>query len=230
MKGNINSQKAALTYLADVSAKRAGRQGFTMPMIIAIIALVLVVAGVGYVATRTAPQSADTAQTPADEKASPEGAVDEADETMVKPDGAIEKKEEELTMKKEDGAMMANYVGTTLAGTSAPLLDFTKVDYDKAVASGKLVLLYFYADWCPTCRAEFPKMQAAFDKLSTDAVIGFRVNYKDSATDPDETALARQFGVAYQHTKVFVRGGVQVSKYPDSWEEARYLKEINDRL
>jgi thiol-disulfide isomerase/thioredoxin len=123
-----------------------------------------------------------------------------------------------------------SFSGTVLAGTSAPLLDFKKADYDKAVASGKLILLYFYADWCPLCKAEFPKMQTAFSELTTDNVIGFRVNYKDSATDADETTLAKQFGVAYQHTKVFVRNGALVSKHPDSWDEARYDKEINERL
>ena len=122
------------------------------------------------------------------------------------------------------------YSGTKLAGNTAPLLDFTKADYDAAVASGKLVLLYFYANWCPICRAEFPKMQTVFDELTADAVVGFRVNYKDNETNTDETTLAKQFGVAYQHTKVFVRGGDLVSKHPDSWSAERYRKEINDRL
>jgi thiol-disulfide isomerase/thioredoxin len=122
------------------------------------------------------------------------------------------------------------YTGTKLAGVNAPLLDFTQSDYDAANRAGKLVVLYFYADWCPICRAEFPKMQSAFNELTTSDVVGFRVNYRDGSTDADEEALAREFGVAYQHTKVFVRGGDLVKKAPDSWEKSRYLSEIASAL
>ena len=118
------------------------------------------------------------------------------------------------------------YRGTVLAGTSSKLLDFTETDYQAAILSDTLVVLYFYANWCPICRAEFPKMQAAFDQLDTSGVVGFRVNFNDNETNATEESLARQFGVAYQHTKVFLRDGKQVLKAPDSWDTDRYLKEI----
>ena len=165
---------------------------------------------------------------------------------MMKKDSSVmtqETSSQQIVMdSKEDGAMMekddvvmkekrgVSFLGTVLAGTSAPLLDFNKSDYEKAVTSGKTILLYFYANWCPICRVEFPKMQSAFNKLTTDQIIAFRVNYKDDQTDAAEVDLAREFGVAYQHTKVFVRGGKIVSKYPDSWEEGRYILEINKIL
>ena len=129
----------------------------------------------------------------------------------------------------ENGAMI-KFSGTVLAGTSAQLLDFNKADYDKAIASDKVVALYFYADWCPICKKEFPKMEAAFNELTTDKVVGFRVNYNDSDTDMDEENLARQFGVAYQHTKVFLKNGVRILKSPDTWDKNRYLSEINSAL
>ncbi|MEK7188199.1 MAG: TlpA disulfide reductase family protein [Patescibacteria group bacterium] len=158
--------------------------------------------------------------------------VMEKKEGEVMTEEAMLGKEESLEMMKEEGGGTAqlSFSGTVLAGASAPLLDFTKADYDKAVVSGKIVLLYFYANWCPICKAEFPKMQSAFNKLNTDQIVAFRVNYKDDQTDAAETDLARQFGVAYQHTKVFVKNGKQISKHPDSWEESRYLTEINKLL
>lgn len=119
------------------------------------------------------------------------------------------------------------YTGTVLAGTQSQLLDFTQADYDKAVASGNLVVLYFYASWCPICRAEFPVMQAAFNQLSQPNVVGFRVNFNDPQTDEAEKALAREFGVAYQHTKVFVKNGQRILKSPETWDQARYLTEIS---
>ncbi len=232
-----------------------GEKGFTMPMVIAIIALVVVVGGIGYFATRTKPSPTVITQTPAGEKTLPDGTMVKPDGTMVKTDGTMVKPDGTMvkpdgTMIKPDGTMvkptstntekktdeapassgvermMAKYTGTVLAGTSAPLLDFTKADYDTAVKSDKLVVLYFYAKWCPICKVEFPLAQAAFNELSSDKVIGFRVNYKDDQTDADEVALAREFGVGYQHTKVFVKNGVKILKAPDSWNTIRYLSEI----
>ena len=120
----------------------------------------------------------------------------------------------------------AAYQGAVLAGTTSPLLDFHKADFDAAVRSNKLVVLYFYANWCPICRAEFPKMQAAFNELTDDNVVGFRVNFSDNETDDDEVGLARQHGIAYQHTKVFIKNGQQVLKSPETWEQSRYVTEI----
>ncbi len=148
----------------------------------------------------------------------------------VTKEGAMMKKEGETMVKKEEGTMMAKYTGTVLAGKSAPLLDFTKADYDMAIKSDKLVVLYFYANWCAICRAEFPVMQKTFNELTSDKVIGFRVNYNDSDTDSNEKALASQFGVAYQHTKVFVKNGARILKSPEGWDDKRYDMEISKAL
>lgn len=122
------------------------------------------------------------------------------------------------------------FTGIRLAGTSAPLLDFNPADFAAAQKSNKLIVLYFYANWCPECRVEFPKMQAAFNQITSDQVVGFRVNYNDNETDAAETALAREHGIAYQHTKVFVQADQQTLKSPETWETARYLAEINKAL
>jgi len=47
---------------------------------------------------------------------------------------------------------------TAMSSKSAVVLDFKKSDYDAAINSSKLVVLYFYADWCPICKKEFPVM------------------------------------------------------------------------
>lgn len=130
----------------------------------------------------------------------------------------------------DKGETMMKYSGAVLAGKSAPLLDFTKSDYDTAIKTDKLVVLYFYANWCPICKAEFPVMQKVFNELTTDKVIGFRVNYNDDQTDNDEKNLAKQFGVAYQHTKVFVKNGERILKSPEGWNDKRYDVEINKVL
>jgi len=193
------------------------QKGFAMPIIITIVALVVVIGGLAYFATRE--------QSPVSDEVMMEKNVDVM---MEKKEGEMMKKDEDAMMDKSE--TMIKYSGAMLAGTSAPLLDFTKADYDAALNSDKLIVLYFYANWCPICKAEFPLMQKAFDELDTDKVIGFRVNYNDNQTDNDEKNLAKQFGVAYQHTKVFVKNGQRILKSPEGWDRARYGIEINKFL
>ncbi len=116
--------------------------------------------------------------------------------------------------------------GAVLAGTTSPYLEFTPESYQKALDDGKVVLLYFYASWCPICKVEQKHTFAAFDELNNENVVGFRVNYRDSDTDKNEEALAKQFGITYQHTKVILKDGKQILKAPDSWDKQRYLDEI----
>lgn len=199
--------------------KLNSQKGFTMLAVVAIVAIVLVFGGVVYYANQSRTQQHKMVQ-----------------EKAVTEKKTIEQREKEAMWEKKDGEMMdrgeimMKYSGAVLAGKSASLLDFTKIDYDAAVKTDKLIVLYFYANWCPICKAEFPVMQEAFNELNTDKVIGFRVNYNDNQTDNDEKNLAREFGVAYQHTKVFVKNGQRILKSPEGWDDKRYDVEINKAL
>ncbi|MBI4162641.1 MAG: thioredoxin family protein [Candidatus Aenigmarchaeota archaeon] len=157
-----------------------------------------------------------------------DGTIVKSDGTMIKPDGTMVKPENQ-SMNKTNETMMkeSSYQGTVLAGNSAKLLDFTKSDYDKALNSDKTIVLYFYANWCPICREEVPELYSAFNGLTTDKVVGFRVHFNDDHTYDNERALARQFGVPYQHTKVFIKNGKNILKSAESWDKQRYLDEIN---
>ena len=189
---------------------------------ILVIIVVVTVAIVGYAAYQySGPRTSEEAM------------MEEKEETMVKGSGEImvdkDDRMMEEEMMEEENMMKLEFSGQILAGTESPLLDFSQSDYDKAAASDKLIVLYFYANWCPICREEFPKMQRAFDQISDDGVIGFRVNYNDNETDNNEKTLAREFGIAYQHTKVFIKNEQRVLKAPESWNSAEtYLSKINE--
>jgi thiol-disulfide isomerase/thioredoxin len=131
---------------------------------------------------------------------------------------------------KADGVLakdaVMEWTGPRLAGTLSPYLAFTQQDYALAKESGKIILLYFYADWCPSCIAEQPRAHAAFDALNDPSIVGFRVNYRDAGTDDAEAGLAKEFGITVQHTKVILKGDDRLLKSLESWDRQRYLDEL----
>ena len=125
------------------------------------------------------------------------------------------------------GEMMeSSHMGKVLAGTTSKYIEFNKEDYDKALKENKTILLYFYASWCPICKIEQPETMAAFNELNNSNLVGFRVHYNDGEDNADAKALAQQFQIPYQHTKVIIKDGKQVLKAPDSWDKQRYLTEL----
>lgn len=130
----------------------------------------------------------------------------------------------------EEGKSVEGYSGRVLAGSSSPYIVFNKTDYDKAQSLGKVVLLDFYANWCPICRTEQPEIRSGFDSLTSDKVVGFRVNYNDSDTDNDEKALATQFKIPYQHTKVILKNGKEISRSFGVWDKEMFSKEISSAI
>ncbi len=139
-------------------------------------------------------------------------------------------KSEETQMAGKENIDRGGYKGKVLTGKQTPYIDFNKADYDKALNEGKIVFLNFYANWCPICRAETPDINSGFDSLNTDQVVGFRVNYNDIETDDDEKALAKQFAITYQHTKVILKNGQEVLKKTEQWDEQTLVSEINKVL
>lgn len=64
-------------------------------------------------------------------------------------------------------------------------------------------LLFFYANWCPTCKPVDQELQARAGELPSNLTI-FRVNYNDDQVDEDEQAIATDHSITYQHTFVQV--------------------------
>lgn len=64
-------------------------------------------------------------------------------------------------------------------------------------------VIFFYANWCPTCRPADADFTQNKNSVPEDVRI-FRVNYNDPDTDSEERDLARKYDVTYQHTFVQV--------------------------
>lgn len=117
--------------------------------------------------------------------------------------------------------------GVVIAGTTTPYLEFTQEGYEKALQDKKIIVLNFYANWCPICRAEEPDAKAAFDSLDNPDVVGFQVHFKDDLTTPEAKALAEKYSVPYQHTKVILKDGREVLKETAQWSKDEFVTQIN---
>lgn len=74
-------------------------------------------------------------------------------------------------------------------------------------------VLFFYANWCPTCIPADRDFSENVGKLPSDVVV-IRVNYNDDQADAVEKDLAKKYGVTYQHTFVQIdNDGNEVVKW-----------------
>lgn len=103
-------------------------------------------------------------------------------------------------MMADDTAMSS---GSYIPYSSTALADTT----------GSKQVLFFYANWCPTCRPVDASLSSNPDQIP-EGVTVIRVNYNDPDTDNEEKDLAKKYGVTYQHTFVQIdENGNEVAKW-----------------
>lgn len=91
--------------------------------------------------------------------------------------------------------------------------------------SDKRIVLFFYANWCPTCRPVDQEIQERQQELPEDVVV-IRVNYNDSETNTDEKNLAEAYDITYQHTFVILDNQQEISKW-NGGNFDRVITELN---
>jgi hypothetical protein len=181
-----------------------------------IIPVLVILAVALFVVGCTAPKSATVAPVAKNEP------VEIAPEPVIQPESYVE------PAKSVEPAL--RYSGKVLAGNITPYLEFNKADYDKAVADGKLIFLYFYGEQDPTSGAEDVLIKDAFNEMDYTTVVGFRVNYQDSSTDNNEAALAENLGITSLHVKVIMKNGRAVDKDSRRWLKPTIINSIGSQL
>ncbi|WP_426688589.1 thioredoxin family protein [Rhodanobacter ginsengiterrae] len=102
-----------------------------------------------------------------------------------------------------------------LAGTAAAAkLPFNQAQYEQAVAAGKPVVVYFHADWCPTCRAQQPIVDKLLGEPQFKSVTLFEADFDN------ETALGKSLKVIQQSTFVVFRQGHEATRSTGQTQEA----------
>lgn len=152
-------------------------------LVIIVVGIVTFIAGFIFVQSK--------AQTPASQSAT----------------GGLMQKDEEA-MEKDDPSAGA---GQDTMVDGSRYVEYTKASFNSA--AGNRRVLYFYANWCPTCRPADANFKENASKIPEDVTV-IRVNYNDTDTDQEEKDLARKYGITYQHTFVQIdEQGEQVAKW-----------------
>ncbi|MBD3251728.1 redoxin family protein [Candidatus Uhrbacteria bacterium] len=140
----------------------------------------------------------NTAPTPSDD-AMMEDKMDK-DDAMMDKDNRMEKDD-----AMNDDSMMEDKMDNEDQGSAggATYVEYSKAAYEAAIANDQPTVLFFYANWCPTCLAEEPHVKAVVAETDKGVNV-IRVNTKDRDTDKDEEQLAKDFNVFTQHTFVFL--------------------------
>lgn len=105
--------------------------------------------------------------------------------------------------------------GRVLAKPTARPLNRPGQDYDfsEYLTQGRISIVYFYADWCPSCRDLNPRMQQINSKVS-----GMQVLFMDIGTW--NTPVTQRYGVNFvPYLKVFDKSGKLVAegKAANTW-------------
>lgn len=85
------------------------------------------------------------------------------------------------------------------------LIHFSRDGFEKAVESGSVVVVDFWATWCGPCKMIAPAIEKLADEYAGRAVVG--------KVDVDqEEDLAREFGIMSIPCVVILKDGVEYSR------------------
>jgi peroxiredoxin len=134
---------------------------------------------------------------------------------------------------------------TAEVGQPAPLFstsDYSGRSFDLADYQGKQLLIHFWADWCAECRAEFPKLEKAYQKHKDNNFEILAVNVAQSEkhvrsfveefglTFPmlmdEKSEIAKMFGIRGLPTNYFVDADMTIKKIIIGWVDEKQIEQV----
>jgi thioredoxin 1 len=103
-------------------------------------------------------------------------------------------------------------------------LPFNQAQFEQAKTAGRPVVVFFHADWCPTCRVQQPIIQRLSAEPQFKPLTIFVADY-DS-----EVALEKALHVGQQSTLVVFRRGVEVTRSTGQTAEAALRATLQQAL
>ncbi len=115
----------------------------------------------------------------------------------------------------------------TISDPRTPIYeDFSSNKYQAAIANNEPIYLYFWATWCPTCRAQAPINEHVFNSYN-GFVHAFRINILDNDVSAEEEAIAKQWNVTRQHTAVLIdKNGNEAKRTIGTRSETQLLNDL----
>lgn len=118
---------------------------------------------------------------------------------------------EQAKMEQEEAVMMKKDGDKIPQSSASRYVEYSKAALDQAASNRRV--LFFYANWCPTCRPTDANLKENTSKIPVDVTV-IRVNYNDTETDQEEKDLAKKYGITYQHTFVQIDSqGREITKW-----------------
>ncbi len=134
-----------------------------------------------------------------------------------------------VTSTPTSSPLILTFSASKLAGTNSPLLPFGASDFKRALDAHKLIVLYFYSNSTTSSIEEYPEIIDAFNQLSTDKIVGFKINVNDDITEA-ELRVTRDYNVATSNTKIFLKYNQEVLRSSESWDQQEYLNQFTKIL
>ncbi|MEJ2054964.1 MAG: redoxin domain-containing protein [Calditrichaceae bacterium] len=131
------------------------------------------------------------------------------------------------------------------AGDKAPGFEAKDINgnsFSLSQLKGKKVLIHFWADWCSECRAEFPKLETAYQKFKNENFEMLAVNVGQSREHvrsfektfklsfpmllDEQSVIAKQYGIRGLPTNYFISEDQVVTKMVIGWVDAKQINKI----
>ena len=98
---------------------------------------------------------------------------------------------------------------------------FNKEGFDKALASGQLLMVDFWADWCGPCKMLAPVLEEISNEVSEDKIV--------AKIDIDQNMeIARQFRIMSVPTMITFKNGAAVFKMIGVHEKDEIVSKIDE--